>query len=157
MNKQKEKGKLENWTPEEDAILVETILEHLRKKKTQKEAYEVASKKINRTTAACGYRWKVIRKGYEEEIKKAKSEDKPNHTQQSHVGEIKPKLEFSEIVSYLKELHDKAFGHHEEILRGYQTKIRALEHELMKVQEENKHLRAIVGTIRAAVQHSEDE
>lgn len=45
------------WTDEDDLILAETVLRHIREGKTQLSAFEEAANKLNRNTAACGFRW----------------------------------------------------------------------------------------------------
>lgn len=61
------------WSQEEDLVLAEVILSHIREGKTQLQAFEEVGKRLGRTSAACGFRWNAtIRKSYSKAIKMAK-------------------------------------------------------------------------------------
>lgn len=63
------------WQENDDLILAETVLKHIREKSTQLVAFDEAAEKLNRTSAACGFRWNnEVRKRYEDEIKEAKNQ-----------------------------------------------------------------------------------
>ncbi len=63
------------WTPEDDRVLTEIVLDGLRKRKTQIESFKRAGRKLDRTYKACGFRWnKVIREHFTAEIEQAKRE-----------------------------------------------------------------------------------
>ncbi|HLR40262.1 MAG TPA: RsfA family transcriptional regulator [Virgibacillus sp.] len=65
------------WTDDEDIILAETVLRHIREGKTQLEAFKEVAKRLSRTSAACGFRWNAtIRKQYQDAINTAKEERK---------------------------------------------------------------------------------
>lgn len=65
------------WVKENDEILAEAVLRHVKEGSTQLNAFEEASDLLNRTAAACGFRWNaVVRKIYEEELNQAKKERK---------------------------------------------------------------------------------
>ncbi|PAV29902.1 RsfA family transcriptional regulator [Virgibacillus profundi] len=65
------------WTKDEDIILAETVLRHIREGKTQLEAFKGVAKQLSRTSAACGFRWNAtIRKNYHDAIQLAKEERK---------------------------------------------------------------------------------
>lgn len=65
------------WTKEEDDILAKTVLDYIRNGKTQLDAFKDVAEQLQRTPAACGFRWNAnIRKLYEEEIQLAKHERK---------------------------------------------------------------------------------
>ena len=60
-----------------DDILAEAVLRHVKEGSTQLNAFEEASDLLNRTAAACGFRWNaVVRRIYEEELNQAKKERK---------------------------------------------------------------------------------
>ena len=62
---------------ENDEILAEAVLRHVKEGSTQLNAFEEASDLLNRTAAACGFRWNaVVRRIYEEELNQAKKERK---------------------------------------------------------------------------------
>lgn len=63
------------WTPDDDLILAEVTLRHIREGSTQLAAFEEVGKRIGRTSAACGFRWNsCVRKRYEEAIALAKQQ-----------------------------------------------------------------------------------
>jgi prespore-specific regulator len=61
------------WTDQDDSVLAEAVLKHIREGSTQLTAFQEASERLGRTSGACGFRWnKDVRKGYEEDLKQAK-------------------------------------------------------------------------------------
>ncbi len=65
------------WTNDEDIILAETVLSYIKEGKTQLEAFKEIALRLQRTSAACGFRWNAtIRKQYLAAIDTAKHERK---------------------------------------------------------------------------------
>ncbi|WP_071393237.1 RsfA family transcriptional regulator [Bacillus tuaregi] len=65
------------WTEENDLLLAETVLRHVREGSTQLNAFEEVGDKLNRTSAACGFRWNaVVRHNYEKALQLAKKQRK---------------------------------------------------------------------------------
>ncbi|RSK57544.1 RsfA family transcriptional regulator [Bacillus canaveralius] len=65
------------WTEENDLLLAETVLRHVREGSTQLNAFEEVGDKLNRTSAACGFRWNaVVRHRYEKALQIAKKQRK---------------------------------------------------------------------------------
>ncbi|CAM4260431.1 RsfA family transcriptional regulator [Paenibacillus tarimensis] len=63
------------WSPDDDMILAEVTLRHIRDGSTQLAAFEEVGERIGRTSAACGFRWNsCVRKRYEEAIQLAKQQ-----------------------------------------------------------------------------------
>jgi prespore-specific regulator len=63
------------WSVEDDLILAEVTLRHIRDGGTQLSAFEEVGERIGRTSAACGFRWNsCVRKKYEEAISIAKAQ-----------------------------------------------------------------------------------
>ncbi|WCN38977.1 RsfA family transcriptional regulator [Aneurinibacillus uraniidurans] len=63
------------WTPDDDLMLAEVTLRHIREGSTQLCAFEEVGERLSRTAAACGFRWNsVVRKQYEDAIQLAKSQ-----------------------------------------------------------------------------------
>ncbi|MCM3171098.1 MULTISPECIES: RsfA family transcriptional regulator [Paenibacillus] len=63
------------WSTEDDLILAEVTLRHIRDGSTQLAAFEEVGDKIGRTSAACGFRWNsFVRKKYESAISNAKAQ-----------------------------------------------------------------------------------
>lgn len=63
------------WSADDDLILAEVTLRHIREGSTQLAAFEEVGRRIGRTSAACGFRWNsCVRKRYEEAIALAKQQ-----------------------------------------------------------------------------------
>ncbi|MCL6460231.1 MAG: RsfA family transcriptional regulator [Gorillibacterium sp.] len=76
------------WTEEDDLILAEVTLRHIREGSTQLTAFEEVGERIGRTSAACGFRWNsFVRKKYETAIQNAKAQrQKRSHLRKSSVS-----------------------------------------------------------------------
>ncbi|MGZ9585051.1 RsfA family transcriptional regulator [Paenibacillus marinisediminis] len=76
------------WTADDDLILAEVTLRHIREGGTQLAAFEEVGEKIGRTSAACGFRWNsCVRKKYEAAIQLAKAQrQKRNYMKKQPVG-----------------------------------------------------------------------
>lgn len=65
------------WSHEDDLLLAETVLRYIRDGGTQLAAFEDVGDKLNRTSAACGFRWNAeVRKKYEPAVAIAKKQRK---------------------------------------------------------------------------------
>ncbi|MWC27456.1 RsfA family transcriptional regulator [Paenibacillus sp. MMS18-CY102] len=63
------------WSADDDIILAEVTLRHIREGGTQLGAFEEVGERIGRTSAACGFRWNsCVRKRYEDAIQIAKQQ-----------------------------------------------------------------------------------
>lgn len=63
----------DGWNLEHDNILANTVIEFIRNGGTQLKAFEAVADRLNRTGAACGFRWNsTLRKDYDDEIRLAK-------------------------------------------------------------------------------------
>jgi prespore-specific regulator len=70
------------WTAEDDQILAEVVLKHIRDGSTQLAGFNEASRRLGRTAAACGFRWNAfVRKQYKPAIEVAKEERKERKSQ----------------------------------------------------------------------------
>jgi len=142
------------WTPEDDRILAEVTLRHIREGSTQLAAFEEVGERIGRTSAACGFRWNsCVRKRYEEAIQQAKQQrQKRNHLKKTGSGQAQqPGDERGEPAGRLaaggeEPLSFDAIIRH---LRGWRNawqdamrQIRTLEKELKERDEEIQELRA---------------
>ena len=65
------------WSSEDDLLLAETVLRHVREGSTQLNAFEEVGDELNRTSAACGFRWNAeVRKKYDQAMELAKRQRK---------------------------------------------------------------------------------
>ncbi|MCA0969976.1 RsfA family transcriptional regulator [Halobacillus litoralis] len=65
------------WSHEDDLLLAETVLRHIREGSTQLKAFDEVGDVLNRTSAACGFRWNAeVRQKYEQAVELAKKQRK---------------------------------------------------------------------------------
>ncbi|WP_017472665.1 RsfA family transcriptional regulator [Amphibacillus jilinensis] len=71
------------WSHEDDLLLAETVLRHIREGSTQLNAFEEVGDQLNRTSAACGFRWNAeVRQNYDQAVAIAKRQRKQNKREQ---------------------------------------------------------------------------
>jgi prespore-specific regulator len=93
------------WTDEDDLLLAETVLRHVREGSTQLNAFEEVGDKLNRTSAACGFRWNaVVRHTYEKALQLAKKQRKQKNRILGKEQGGKKKLLYTPPVTPLEEL-----------------------------------------------------
>lgn len=69
----------DSWTPEEDKLLADTVINVVQNGGTQLEAFKVAAPLVGRTASATGFRWNSeVRKIYAKELLSAKKEGRTN-------------------------------------------------------------------------------
>lgn len=138
------------WTNDEDLLLAEVVLRHIREGTTQLAAFEEVGRKLSRTAAACGFRWNsYVRKQYKTGIEVAKKQRKELRTLPQQ-----PELE--------KEL-EKEFNAHQEVEQpGIHSKntIKDLisflqQYEeappMLEVQQENKQLKGKISELENTI------
>lgn len=149
------------WMTENDEMLAEMVLRHVREGSTQLNAFEEAGDELNRTAAACGFRWNaVVRHQYESELKEAKkerkeklrilgkdyrrrgngiylakSQDEGDRAQSVPVSALSIDI----IIAYLVRLQhsDSDISRYRHLSTISNEKIRKLESELAKLEKEN--------------------
>ncbi|MBP2242544.1 prespore-specific regulator [Cytobacillus eiseniae] len=93
------------WTDENDLLLAETVLRHVREGSTQLNAFEEVGDKLDRTSAACGFRWNaVVRHQYEKALQLAKKQRKQRQRILGKEQAGKKKLLYSPPVPEISEL-----------------------------------------------------
>ncbi|MGQ4665781.1 hypothetical protein AB3Z07_18585 [Metabacillus halosaccharovorans] len=104
------------WTLKNDQLLAETVLSYVQNGRTQSAAFKDVGNRLNRTAAACGYRWNAeLRKYYTKEFEQAKMRRKEislnkkeaqNNRQVLQHGEI-IQLTIDECIHYLSQVRSK--------------------------------------------------
>ncbi|GEN46443.1 RsfA family transcriptional regulator [Alkalibacillus haloalkaliphilus] len=80
------------WSHEDDLLLAETVLRHIREGSTQLNAFEEVGDQLNRTAAACGFRWNAeVRKNYEKAVDLAKRQRKQRKKAQQQQRKPQPR------------------------------------------------------------------
>lgn len=99
------KTRQDAWTEENDLMLAETVLRHVREGSTQLNAFEEVGDKLNRTSAACGFRWNaVVRQQYEKALDLAKKQRKQRQRLLGKDQSGKKKLLYQPPVPSLQEI-----------------------------------------------------
>lgn len=151
------------WSQDEDLLLAETVLRHIREGGTQLKAFDEVGKKLSRTGAACGFRWNsFVRKQYESGIELAKKQRKELKKQSKKVAAEKDdevaipqigetsnqseadKLSLNAVKTYLEDLYKKAerADNQEANTGSYTERIKDLENQIFYLSDENKKLEA---------------
>ncbi|MGD6841909.1 RsfA family transcriptional regulator [Bacillus infantis] len=147
------------WTQDEDLLLAEVVLRHIREGGTQLQAFEEVGKQLSRTPAACGFRWNsYVRKQYKSGIELAKKQrkelkKKPEAVQIAKQEPEQAKTEggsstenavsgaeipeFEVLVGYIEALYRKA-NHPAAAETGEQ--IKKLENQVFYLAAENERL-----------------
>ncbi|WP_026581519.1 RsfA family transcriptional regulator [Bacillus sp. J33] len=158
------------WSQDEDLLLAEVVLRHIREGGTQLQAFEEVGKQLSRTAAACGFRWNsFVRKQYKSGIELAKKQRKEmkknpqasenekgfleepaakenNHSVNTDQNDQNT-IEFDELVSFLKALYNKAQKNGEPDGNAPKERIKELEKQMFYLAAENERLIKELNTI----------
>jgi prespore-specific regulator len=121
------------WTPDDDMILAEVTLRHIREGGTQLSAFEEVAEKLGRTPAACGFRWNsTVRKKYESAIQIAKQQRQKKLQERGKTGyRFRPdSLSSENMVQSI----DKIIR----FLRQYKTEVSELQRQQQQLEKELK-------------------
>ncbi|MBA4537626.1 RsfA family transcriptional regulator [Bacillus aquiflavi] len=151
------------WTPDEDLILAEIVLRHIREGGTQLQAFEEVGKQLSRTAAACGFRWnssvrkqyksgielaKKQRKQYKKQVQENKQLEKSKDSIETNKKEkaslqsesAKSAISFDEVLTYLKKLYQDAQINRQSNNEQNIDKIKQLEAEVEELAKERERL-----------------
>lgn len=68
-------NRCDSWTEQDDLVLAELVLRNIREGGTQTKAFQEAADKLNRTDAACAFRWNSgLKQNYESALEIAKKQ-----------------------------------------------------------------------------------
>ncbi|MGP4059707.1 RsfA family transcriptional regulator [Halobacillus litoralis] len=126
------------WKEEEDVLLAKTVLKYIREGKTQLEAFQEVADKLQRTPAACGFRWNAtVRKEYQKEIQEAKNSRKATRTLYTPppTSDDTP-MSLDAAISFLKEMKIKQFEAQGK--ENLESKLKQLNEANEKLKEELK-------------------
>lgn len=158
------------WLKENDELLAEAVLRHVKEGSTQLNAFEEAGDALNRTAAACGFRWNaVVRRLYEKELAEAKKERKErmrvlgmngrrrnqgvyllpaSNTQTSEEVKSIPlsALNLDIVIAYLLRLQHNGGSDNEatkwrQVANAATEKIKELERKISSLESENRAIR----------------
>ncbi|WP_328589531.1 RsfA family transcriptional regulator [Priestia abyssalis] len=87
------------WSHDDDLLLAETVLRYIREGGTQLAAFDEVGDKLNRTSAACGFRWNAeVRKKYNEAVALAKKQRKERKRALEHSQKAAKKAVFPSML-----------------------------------------------------------
>lgn len=97
------------WSEENDLLLAETVLRHIREGSTQLNAFDEVGDLLNRTSAACGFRWNaVVRNQYEQAIELAKRQRKERkRANEQQMKKSQPDQFMMEVTAKRVDLNEK--------------------------------------------------
>ncbi|MFG6149016.1 RsfA family transcriptional regulator [Halobacillus sp. B23F22_1] len=124
------------WKKEEDELLADTVLQYIREGHTQLEAFQEVAKQLNRTPAACGFRWNAtVRKNYQKDIKQAKQERTHHrHTLATSTLTKNTSISLDDAILFLKEMKQHSHNDQQEL----QTKLYQLSEENVRLKNQIK-------------------
>lgn len=110
------------WSEEDDLLLAETVLRHVREGSTQLHAFEEVGDKLERTSAAVGFRWNaIVRKKYEQALKIAKKQRKERQRALARSQQQQPKPAAKPVQPIQQvptpQMHDDETYHPEEFFK----------------------------------------
>lgn len=157
------------WSPEDDLMLAEVTLRHIREGSTQLLAFEEVGERIGRTAAACGFRWNsCVRKKYDAAIQIAKAQRQKRSSRKSAAAEderiatvaaidadasvkydsgTEESISFDGIIRFLRQWK----GTQSELgrqVRLMEKELREKEEELARLREENERLSSEVNHVQ---------
>ncbi|RAK20496.1 prespore-specific regulator [Anoxybacillus vitaminiphilus] len=155
------KQRQDAWSEEDDLLLAETVLRHVREGSTQLNAFEEVGDKLNRTSAACGFRWNaVVRQHYEQALQLAKKQRKQRQRAFGKNQPVRKKLLYTPPVPPLEDLetpgvlqpatnnvevNDMSIDHvisFLQTLKGMNTNHEVLQKENERLKKENAEITA---------------
>ncbi|WP_273129592.1 RsfA family transcriptional regulator [Metabacillus sp. HB246100] len=133
------KQRQDAWSHENDLLLAETVLRHVREGSTQLNAFEEVGDKLNRTSAACGFRWNaVVRHDYEKALQLAKKQRKQRMRALGNGQPVKKQLLYTPDIPNMPESNQELdFDEQEE-----QTMMSALESHMAEVMPDDEDVSA---------------
>jgi len=134
----KMKTRQDAWTEENDLLLAETVLRHVREGSTQLNAFEEVGDKLNRTSAACGFRWNaVVRHQYEKALELAKKQRKQRQRLLGKEQGGKKKLLYQPPTTTLEDLGIFSYAKDEEMNTSTKAIVKDPENRTEQKQEES--------------------
>ncbi|OBR64999.1 precorrin-3B C(17)-methyltransferase [Paenibacillus oryzae] len=152
------------WSPDDDLILAEVTLRHIREGSTQLAAFEEVGERIARTAAACGFRWNsCVRKRYEDAIQIAKQQrQKRSYLRKQNVaatsqvsslavleqdergfkgdiGSLDEGLSIDAVIRFLR-TWKTTYQELSRQIRSFEREVKDREEELIRLRAENERL-----------------
>lgn len=128
-----------SWSEKEDQMLLEKVIQYTRKGKAKLEAFKDIAEEINRTPAACGYRWNAkLRSNFQEDLKQARQ----HKDSVASINQKETENPLQLALQYLKSLDDYHIDSFERI------------RELSDLKQENEQLKKQLAYFEEAYSHA---
>ncbi|HSH24487.1 MAG TPA: RsfA family transcriptional regulator [Massilibacterium sp.] len=153
------------WSHNDDVLLGEVVLRHIREGSTQLKAFEEVGEKLNRTAAACGFRWNaLIRKKYKTAIELAKQERKEYKKKNKRIQPLPMKrasqgqeeqneeITLDSIIRYLRDMRP--------IEKRYvklEKENEQLKERIVQLEEENQNLKTHYETLQNKYENMDED
>lgn len=155
------------WTEDDDLLLAEVTLRHIREGSTQLAAFEEVAEKLGRTPAACGFRWNsCVRKNYDAAIQIAKSQrqglNKRRRKKQVSVSQSElerqsdPVSSLATVIRFLRQ-HKQEYAETSKRVRQLEKQLSEREAELEQLRTEHDELKRKVNNTEADYQSINDD
>ena len=155
------------WTEDDDLLLAEVTLRHIREGSTQLAAFEEVAEKLGRTPAACGFRWNsCVRKNYDAAIQIAKSQrqglNKRRRNKQVSVSQSElerqsdPVSSLATVIRFLRQ-HKQEYAETSKRVRQLEKQLSEREAELEQLRTEHEELKRKVNNTEADYQSINDD
>ncbi|MDX8342990.1 RsfA family transcriptional regulator [Rossellomorea sp. YZS02] len=142
------------WSQDEDVLLAEVVLRHIREGGTQLQAFDEVGKKLSRTSAACGFRWNsFVRKQYKSGIELAKKQRKHSKKHSALSKTLEGKPETPKAVSTEDAPEAFSMGSMIQYLQKAEEAVRNEE----RVRNENSQLTEQISQLQDKLQGAEEE
>jgi len=136
------------WTEEDDLLLAETVLRHIREGSTQLLAFEEVGDKLNRTAAAVGFRWNaIVRHKYEQaiqlakkqrkELKRAQAMKSAKNVSKLQSQQLSKPLDLDDVIQFLTQLKEERSQSSTE-LKDLKERLEKEKEQLLKENEKLK-------------------
>lgn len=152
------------WTPEDDMILAEVTLRHIREGGTQLSAFEEVAEKLGRTPAACGFRWNsTVRKKYEAAIQIAKTQRQKRNQEKGRsyrsrngIADADSAYTIDHIIRFLRQYKNEI----NELKRKQkllEQELEEKEKEIQKLEQENEQMKKQLNHVESDYQLVNDD
>lgn len=150
------------WTTEDDEILADIVLKHIKQGSTQLAGFNEASRRLGRTAAACGFRWNAcVRKQQRQIIEIAKEERKKSKSErvqaQMEGGDLDHPtatlMSWAQVLRFLRQEKNTAqewasrWRSAERQSNEWKSRYRELQDEYRETREELNRVRANYDTV----------
>jgi len=161
------------WSQDDDLMLAEVTLRHIREGSTQLSAFEEVGERIGRTSAACGFRWNsFVRKQYEDAIQIAKQQRHKRNYMKKQVASIpqvssvatmydteerpirnetagfEESISIDSVIRFLREWK-MTYQDLSRQIRGYEKQMKDKDEELYRLRHENERLTKEVNLVQS--------